>query len=115
MTAPVDLLESGAPPANCSQPARQTAPFVVYAFFGSNGACLYVGQTANIAQRFQAHRRESHWFKHAASVALIADAETRTQARRIETAKIVELQPINNLMCSHILRWRLPVDPAVAS
>jgi len=76
-------------------------PFVVYGFFGFTGHCLYVGQTSDLGYRCYQHNNAAHLY-HAKEVRILATAETRGEAQRLEREHIRSLDPLCNVKHSRL-------------
>ena len=70
--------------------------FHVYTAFDADRRPLYVGQTGNLSQRMDNHRRYSGWFHDAALVAVIP-FDTRAEAIEAEAWRIDKLRPLHNV------------------
>lgn len=75
---------------------EQTAPYVVYGFFAHNGRCLYIGQTSDLNGRCYQHGNRPELY-HAKDVRIIAEAQTRADATRLEAEAIASLNPFGNI------------------
>lgn len=95
-------------------PPRMTAPFAVYAYYDAGWDCLYVGQTGRLRRRHWQHTAHSPWFTDARALLIVADADTREEARAAEQRKISELRPIHNKNGTTATRATRPRQRAAA-
>lgn len=110
----------GCPPESHYEPVRapqQAADFVIYAFIGHDDACLYVGQTRDLAKRVYDHLRHYEPFAfHAREVVIVDKAETRADAHVAERAAIQRLNPRFNIVHSMTNHFGQPLPaPTVVS
>lgn len=73
---------------------------VIYIVRDSDARPLYIGQTANLAQRMHHHRCKSRWHQDAATVAT-SQPMSRRHARIFERHCIWALHPKHNQMWHH--------------
>jgi len=72
------------------------APVALYRFFDADGALLYVGITANLGDRFRAHRAQQPWWPSVAS-RTVELHEDRWAAAAAEIHAIRTERPAHNI------------------
>lgn len=72
-------------------------PADVYAYFDTEGGCLYIGVTGDFQSRHRAHRRRSPWFGRAASWRILSHHSLRADALVAEASAIREYGPAYNV------------------
>lgn len=78
----------------------QVAPFVVYGYFRA-GVCIYVGQTKDLAQRFNTQFYGLQPYAYLSDeVRILATATTRQKSRLLERDFIRTLDPEYNIQHS---------------
>lgn len=80
--------------------ADATRNVYLYALLDADGQLLYVGQSANVAQRVAGHRQTQPWAGEIDRHAIIGGPFERAEAVAHERLTINEYQPIYNVYCT---------------
>jgi predicted GIY-YIG superfamily endonuclease len=72
-------------------------PCVLYGYWSHDGkTCLYIGETYNLKQRDEQHKREDLWFPYAAPVRELGWYRSKAAAMRAEKPAVEVYKPIYN-------------------